>query len=281
MENRRQVRPLFAIDHLSVGAFSVAEIASAARAVPLSGRPTAAGLITTFATCRRGQSERESQVSACAHAIAPPFLALGRTSRPRRRPAEPRPSPAPSARRRALSACRTRSRRRGPPRSAGATISAHWDILITSASSWFGRRDDRVSPRRSSPGNRCFRVLRGSFFKWPRGPFSCCRLPARRVRRARRRGPREPGLRLSDKIRYPIVSPSGRGATGRPTPRNSRTGHPRGGGSTDPRSEPLRIACTGFAGSQGSKARTRPRSFSTSDAGCPRATRRPTIVVHG
>ena len=40
-------------------------------------------------------------------------------------------------------------------------ISAHWDILITSASSWLRRRDDRVSPRPSSPGNRCFRVLRG------------------------------------------------------------------------------------------------------------------------
>ena len=30
-------------------------------------------------------------------------------------------------------------------------------------------------PHRSSPGNRCFRVLRGSLFKWPRGPFSSCR----------------------------------------------------------------------------------------------------------
>ena len=28
--------------------------------------------------------------------------------------------------------------------------STHWDILITSASSWLGRRDDRVSPPRSS-----------------------------------------------------------------------------------------------------------------------------------
>ena len=43
-------------------------------------------------------------------------------------------------------------------------ISAHWDILITSASSWLSRRDDRVSPRRSSPGDRCFRVLRGSLY---------------------------------------------------------------------------------------------------------------------
>ena len=46
-------------------------------------------------------------------------------------------------------------------------ISAHWDILITSASSWLSRRDDRVSPRRSSPGNRCFRVLRGVLFMLP------------------------------------------------------------------------------------------------------------------
>ena len=53
--------------------------------------------------------------------------------------------------------------------------STHWDILITSASSWLGRRDDRVSPPRLSPGERCFRVLRGSHFKWPRGPFPSCR----------------------------------------------------------------------------------------------------------
>ena len=46
-------------------------------------------------------------------------------------------------------------------------ISAHWDILITSASSWLGRRDDRVSPRRSSPGDHCSECSGG--------PFSCCR----------------------------------------------------------------------------------------------------------
>ena len=42
-------------------------------------------------------------------------------------------------------------------------ISAHWDILITSASSWLGRRDNRLSPHRSSPADRRFRVLRGPF----------------------------------------------------------------------------------------------------------------------
>ena len=72
----------------------------------------------------------------------------------------PSPSPAP---RRALVVAISR----GPPPARHTPTSAHWDILITSASSWFGRRDDRVSPRRSSPGNRCFRVLRGSFFRLP------------------------------------------------------------------------------------------------------------------
>ncbi len=38
-------------------------------------------------------------------------------------------------------------------------ISAHWLILITSVSSWPRRRDGGVSPRRSSPGRRRFRVL--------------------------------------------------------------------------------------------------------------------------
>ncbi len=42
-------------------------------------------------------------------------------------------------------------------------ISAHWDILITSASSWLGRRDDRVSPRRSSPGDHCSECSGGPF----------------------------------------------------------------------------------------------------------------------
>ena len=50
-------------------------------------------------------------------------------------------------------------------------ISAHWDILITSASSWLGRRDDRVSPRTIIARGSLFRVLRGSLFKWPWGPF--------------------------------------------------------------------------------------------------------------
>ena len=86
-----------------------------------------------------------------------------------------------------------------PPPHAGDGPRPTWDILITSASSWLGRRDDRVSPRRSSPGNRCFRVLRGSFFKWPRGPFSCCRYhprpPVFEPRRwPRRRAPGAPEL---------------------------------------------------------------------------------------
>ena len=56
-------------------------------------------------------------------------------------------------------------------------ISAHWDILITSASSWLGRRDDRVSPRRSSPGDRCFRVLRGVPFQVATGSLFMLPLP--------------------------------------------------------------------------------------------------------
>ena len=43
-------------------------------------------------------------------------------------------------------------------------ISAHWDILITSASSWLGRRDDRVSPRTIIARGSLFRVLRGSLY---------------------------------------------------------------------------------------------------------------------
>ena len=50
-------------------------------------------------------------------------------------------------------------------------ISAHWDILITSASSWLGRRDDRVSPRRSSPGDRCFECSGGPFSSGHGVPF--------------------------------------------------------------------------------------------------------------
>ena len=50
-------------------------------------------------------------------------------------------------------------------------ISAHWDILITSASSWLGRRDDRVSPRRSSPGDRCSECSGGPFLSGHGVPF--------------------------------------------------------------------------------------------------------------
>ena len=47
------------------------------------------------------------------------------------------------------------------------------------------RRDDRVSPRRSSPGKRCFRVLRGT--------LSSCRYHAWRLARRQPCPPGEPG----------------------------------------------------------------------------------------
>ena len=51
-------------------------------------------------------------------------------------------------------------------------ISAHWDILITSASSRLRRRDDRVSPLRSSPGDRCLPTAQGVPFHMATGvPF--------------------------------------------------------------------------------------------------------------
>ena len=80
-------------------------------------------------------------------------------------------------------------------------ISAHCDILITSAASWLSRRDDRASPRRSSPGNRCFRVLRRSLFKWPQGPFLCCRYHSGSVRG---------GLRCGVRVRSAVRDPRDR-----------------------------------------------------------------------
>ena len=49
--------------------------------------------------------------------------------------------------------------------------SAHWVILITSASSWLGRRDDRVSPRRSSPGAAVSECSGGPFSSGHGVPF--------------------------------------------------------------------------------------------------------------
>ena len=126
--------------------------------------------------------------------------------------------------------------------------SAHWDILITSASSWFGRRDDRVSPRLSSPGNRCFRVLRGSFFKWPRGPFSCCRA------RATRRGPPPPGSPRPAKRTAALegdlsdsTPPAGDGWPGRRPGPPAPTGRPRPR-SPAVRREPARTRAPPFPG---------------------------------
>ena len=126
------------------------------------------------------------------------------------RPPNPRrnhPSPALAGRRRGRSrtsstkpAPRTRGRCAACSTRCKCRISAHWDILITSASSWLSRRDDLSRPVDHRQGIAVSECSGGSLFKWPRGPFSCCRYQPSRAPPCRPSRPRAPCTRHPTKI---------------------------------------------------------------------------------